>query len=78
MKETIITLTMSVRVHDAAAFVHAARERAITEKACKNWREASREYSASKLGACAVMLLDPGISPPGAEILESNTECHHA
>lgn len=63
-----ISFEMEVEVHDLGAFLRAARERALKENAVTSMRQAKREYNRNNLTACAIMLFDPGISPPGCQI----------
>ena len=69
-----VDVTISLRIHDVRAFVKAARKQAIAEGI--DPEEARTTYKATDLGACAVMLLDPGTSPSGSEILESSSETY--
>lgn len=72
MADTELNVTLWLRVHDKKAFVAAARARAIADG--ERPAEARRNYTASNLRACALALLDPGLSPPGSEILDSSAE----
>lgn len=69
---TAVTLTMYLNVHDPEAFAKAAQERAIAEGV--DPADAAETYTTDNLGACAVMLIDPGMSPPGSEILDTETD----
>lgn len=73
MKTTIV-FKMEIEVYDVDAFVQAARERALKDGAATSMREARRQYTRNNLTECAVMLLDPGESPPGCEIEHSEAE----
>lgn len=66
-KRTTITLTMYVTVHDPEAFIAAAAERAKHDGVGDSWNPSS-------LSECAVMLLDPGISPTGSQIEDTSAE----
>ena len=73
-KATVITIEVSVylRVHDPKRFVAAAQYRAVEEGVDPD--DAVDTYNEDDLGACARMLFDPGVSPPGCEILDSTAE----
>lgn len=73
MKTTIV-FKMEIEVYDVDAFVQAARERAVKDRAVSSLQQAKREYTRNKLTDCAVMLLDPGEGPPGCEIEHSEAE----
>jgi hypothetical protein len=66
-----ITITIDISVYNVRAFVRAARERARKEGLDE---EQVREYSATNLTGCAVMLFDPGSGPAGCEIQDSSAE----
>lgn len=66
-----IELTLHLTVSDARAFVAAAVERAVAEGVGEE--DARATYTAENLGACAAMLLDPGVSPPGSQIEGSSS-----
>jgi hypothetical protein len=69
MSEKYVTVNLYLRVHNVRAFVRAAQRRAIAEGFAKTLKEAREAgYSPRDLGACALMLLDPGESPPGCKI----------
>lgn len=75
MTEKYVTVSLYLRVHDVRTFVRAAQFRAIAEGFVKTLKEAREAgYSARDLGACALMLLDPGKSPPGCKIVDSSTD----
>jgi hypothetical protein len=70
-KDKEISVTIYLRVHDEEAFRRAARDRAledgVDESKCEDFLKASEK----SLGECAIMLFDPGMSPDGADILDS-------
>lgn len=66
------TVTIEVEIYDPEAFVAAAVKRAIAEGADE--QDARKTYTADDLNACAQMLLDPGVGPPGSSIIESSVE----
>lgn len=72
-KRPLIRITFDVRVHDVRAFVRAARKHAIE---VDNWPEdhAKEALKATELGDCLRMLMDPGVSYEGCQILDSETE----
>lgn len=71
--KTYITLTIDIEIDDPEQFAAAARERAIAEGIDPN--EAARDYTGDDdLNACAIMLFDPGVSPPGCTINSSSAE----
>ena len=71
MKKTLIRVTLEIEVFDKAAFRAAA-----IEKAKKDGLEVGDEagFDPKDLGRCAMMLIDPGVSPPGCQIEESCAE----
>ena len=71
MSSVSVKVEIYLEVHDAEAFAAAARERAIQEGLGE---EEAASYTTDNLEACAVMLLDPGVSPDGAEITSSSAE----
>lgn len=65
-------VTIEVQVSDAGELRRAALERALADGiTASDWRKTRRERGP---GADLVMLLDPGISPPGTEIMDSTAE----
>lgn len=72
MTARCVTVNITLRIHDVRTFVRTARARAIDEGI--DPEDARRIYRAGNLGECALMLIDPGESPDGAEILESTYE----
>ena len=67
-----VSVTLYLTVDDAEAFAQAAVARAIEEGVDAD--DAASTYTADALTDCARMLFDPGISPPGCEILDSSAE----
>lgn len=67
-----VQVTLNLTVSEVQAFVAAAVERAIAEGVSEE--DARETYTAENLGACAVMLIDPGMSPPGSQIEDSSSE----
>lgn len=67
-----VSVTLHLRIWDPKAFVEAARKRAIEEGATEE--ETHEMCDEDSLGACAQMLFDPGVGPPGCEILESESD----
>lgn len=66
-----IAVTVYLQVTDPEAFRKAALEHAIQEDGMSE--EEALEYfgPGADLGTCARVLIDPGISPPGCEIIDS-------
>ena len=75
MTEKHVTASLHLRVYDVRAVARAAQQRAIAEGFAKTLKEARKAgYGPRDLGACALMLLDPGKSPPGSKIRDSSAE----
>lgn len=73
MAETIsVTVTLTVR--NVRRFVRAAQDRAVADGVAENRKAARMDYHVHDLCACAQMLIDPGMSPPGCEIEFSTAE----
>jgi hypothetical protein len=74
MKHKAVEVTVSLDVWDQRAFREAAYKRAmsdgLSEKEAKSYSSARK----TSLGQCAIMLLDPGQSPAGADIIDSSSE----
>ncbi|MGF6604758.1 hypothetical protein P3T23_009514 [Paraburkholderia sp. GAS448] len=71
---TSISVTIELDVHDPAAFRQVAYKRALEDGLDE---EDAKEYVDPKkmsLGACAIMILDPGVSPDGADIENSSSD----
>ena len=70
MGKASIEVTLSMSIHDAEAFAAAAVARAIKDGVDE--QDARATYTPDDLRACAVMLLDPGVSPDGSQIEDSS------
>ncbi|ODT91257.1 MAG: hypothetical protein ABS82_15285 [Rhodanobacter sp. SCN 67-45] len=69
----LVTLTLDLRVWDAAEFRAAAVARALADGLGV---EEANSFLARPLSDCAVMLIDPGTGPAGSDILGSSAEQH--
>jgi hypothetical protein len=67
----ITAVSIEICIHDEAEFRAAARKRACKDRLPPE--EADRYLNAEEttLGECAVMILDPGVSPDGCDIIGS-------
>lgn len=72
MPRPMIEVSLLLTVHDPEAFAAAARKQAVADGITPE--DAAEEYTADNLRACAQMLFDPGISPPGCSIEYSHAE----
>lgn len=72
----LVSVTLHLRIHDEGAFGRAARTRAIADGVSASEANAYLldDGAGMTLDDCAAMLLDPGASPDGGEILASSTE----
>lgn len=68
---TPVAIAIYLNVTDEAAFRQAARDRAISDGLSGNDADGYLDEDKMSLERCAVMLLDPGQSPDGSEILDS-------
>ena len=64
----MVIVTIGLTVHDETAFRTAARNRALADGLDPEEAENYLDPDAYSLGACAQMILDPGVSPDGAQI----------
>lgn len=74
VKAPTIGVTVDLRIYDEKAFRRAAYERGIEDGLSE---EEAKEYldpDSKSLGECGQMLIDPGVSPEGTEILQSSSE----
>ena len=79
MTKRYVTVSLHLRVHDVRAFARAAQHRAIADGIVETLKEAREAgYSQRDLGACALILLDPGLPPPGCEIRGCSANVHCA
>ncbi len=69
MKTYLVTL--AVAVHDRAALARAARRHAVEVEKVQHaeWQRMRREHPGGPICADLLMLLDPGESPDGIEII---------
>ncbi len=67
-----ITLSINLDITDEEAFRQAAHDKALEEGLSPEEATAYLEDGGMSIGACAVMLLDPCISPPGSQIHDSS------
>lgn len=66
-----ITLNINLDITDETAFRQAAREKALEDGLDEKDADTYLEDGGMSLSQCAIMLLDPGVSPPGSSILDS-------
>jgi hypothetical protein len=66
-----VAVTIFLDVNDADEFRRAARDRAIADNLGDEEASSYLDAEETSLGQCAVMLLDPGISPNGSSIIDS-------
>lgn len=71
-KQTLIAVTLHIRVTDPEMFAATARHRAKFEGT--GHEDDANEYTKENLTSCAVMLFDPGYGPGGCEILETEAQ----
>lgn len=67
-----VTVSITIEIHDPEAFAMAALQRARDDGLDDADLEST--YSPDNLSACAIMLFDPGVSPPGCSIQDSSAE----
>lgn len=67
-------LSLYLRVHDTLALAHAAALRAVEDGAFDTEEDYLAEYPVEEISNHIRMLLDPGTSPEGLEILDSACE----
>ena len=65
---------MDLNVYDEKEFRAAARERALKDGLSTDAADEFLDEEKQSLGDCAVMLIDPGTSPDGADIVGSSAE----
>jgi len=66
-----VEVTIAIIVDDEAGFRRAAHDRAIADDLGQQEAETYLNADLTTVGECAVMLLDPGVSPKGCSILDS-------
>ncbi|MGH8159259.1 MAG: hypothetical protein ACREPQ_14155 [Rhodanobacter sp.] len=71
-----LAVTLLIEIGDEVAFRQAAHDRALTDNLCDDEAATYLDIEETSLGQCAVMLLDPGVSPPGCSIVDSSTETY--
>ncbi|MBB5546527.1 hypothetical protein A8H39_00120 [Paraburkholderia fungorum] len=71
-----ISVTIELDIHDPAAFRHAAYKRALDDNLGEDEAKEYLDAEKTSLGACAIMILDPGVSPDGASIENSSSDEH--
>lgn len=69
-----LTVSLALSIHDEHAFRQAAAERADSDGLDREESRAYLDAASKSLGDCAVMIFDPGTSPPGCSILDSSSE----
>lgn len=72
-----VTVSISLRITCESTFRKAAHDRALADGLPEETAEEylqQGENEIHSLGNCAVMLLDPGISPEGSQILYSQPD----
>ncbi|VWC80916.1 hypothetical protein BLA39750_01191 [Burkholderia lata] len=65
---TRIRVTFHLDVHDPIAFRNAAYRRGLKDGLQKGHAAGYREPARVSLGQCALLILDPGVTPDGASI----------
>jgi len=68
-----VDVTIAITVDDEAAFRRAAHDRAVADELGQEEAETYLNADLTTVGECAIMLLDPGVSPNGCSILESTS-----
>lgn len=71
---TNVSVTVFLRVYDEKQFREAAYDRAIEDGLDEASAAQYKDQEEKSLSECAQMFIDPGISPSGAEILDSSSE----
>ena len=66
-----ISIRVELRIFDEQAFRQAAYDRAIEDGLCEAEAKSFLDEEDKSLGDCGMMLVDPGASPSGSEILQS-------
>lgn len=69
-----ISVTIYLTINDEQAFRQAAHDRALADDLGEEEAKEYLDAEAKPITDCAIMLLDPGISPPGSQIHESTSE----
>jgi hypothetical protein len=69
-----VTVEITVNVYDEKAFRHEAWRRAAGDGLSREECDRYRDSDETTLAECAQMILDPGESPVGAEIVQSSAE----
>ena len=73
-RETTATFTMAIQITSRPALKLAAQARALEDGlTLSEWRGLRRQHADAASGDL-MMLLDPGVSLPGTEIIESQAE----
>ncbi|MEY2161399.1 hypothetical protein [Rhodanobacter sp. FW106-PBR-LB-2-11] len=68
-----IEVTIAITVDDEAVFRRAAHDRALADQLGQEEAVSYLSADLTSVGQCAIMLLDPGVSPKGCSILDSTT-----
>lgn len=68
------SVTIYFELHDEQAFRQAAYDRALADELSEEEARTYLDEEATSIGACATMLFDPGISPPGCSIVDSSAD----
>lgn len=71
-----VSVTIDLDVHDPAAFRRVAYNRALQDGLGEEQAKEYLDRETMSLGACAIMILDPGESPDGADIENSSSVEH--
>ncbi|MEY2152333.1 hypothetical protein AB7849_15615 [Rhodanobacter sp. 115] len=69
-----LCISICLTVHDESAFREAARDRALEDGLGDETANAYLDEEQHSLGQCAIMLLDPGVSPNGCQIIDSTAD----
>jgi hypothetical protein len=71
-----VSVTIELDVHDPTAFRRVAYNRALEDGLEEEQAKEYLDREKMSLGACAIMILDPGVSPDGADIENSSSDEH--
>jgi hypothetical protein len=67
-------VSVHLQIHDVAALIHAARERAIADGLAGDMITAMEIIEDDDISLALRMFIDPGQPPAGTEILDSSCE----
>lgn len=71
-----VSVTIELNVHDPAAFRQVAYNRALKDGLDEEQAKEYLDPEKMSIGACGIMILDPGASPDGADIENSSSDEH--